>query len=188
MFGQRNCFENCKANFDKADSLKLDSNVKMDFSKAMEVNNKIINGLIGCKILDFNVKTIDGKTLSTSELKGKVIVLNFWFATCSPCVAEMPVLNKLVTEYKDSNVVFIAFSTDDSLAIKKFLQSKEFNYEIVSSTYDMKDKFCIIGGYPTNMVFDVNGILKQIYCGRLIEGAKAFEIFIQTIDKCLKKI
>src|SRR5271157_1487171 len=157
IFGQGNCFENCKLNFDKADSLKLDSNGNSNYNKAKKAFNNILNGLIGCKIPDFVVKTIDGKTLSTSELKGKVIVLNFWFATCAPCVAEIPALNKLEKEYRDSNVVFIAFSTDDSLTIRKFLHNKDFTYDIVSSTLEtLTFKFCIIGAYPTSMIFNKN--------------------------------
>jgi len=188
IFGQGNCFEDYKKNSERYDSLKLDSNGKFNIRKANEVKDKIINGFVGCKIPDFIVKTIDGKTLSTSDLNCKVIVLNFWFEACSPCVAEIPDLNKLVIEYKDSNAVFIAFSADDSLTIKKFLQRKEFIYELVSSTYDMKEKFCLIGGYPTSMIFDGKGILRYIFCYRLIEGEKSFEIFKQTIDKYLKEI
>lgn len=188
IFGQGNCFENSKTNFEKADSLNSDSNGNSNFSKAMEAYDKITNGLIGCKIPDFMVKTIDGKILSISDLKGKVLVLNFWFTTCSPCIAEMPALNRLVTEYKDSNVVFIAFSTDDSLTIKKFLQKNEFNYNIVSSTYDMRDKFFVPKGYPRNMVFDKQSILRQIFCGGPTdEHAKTYtyNLIKPTIDKYL---
>jgi peroxiredoxin len=163
------------------------ANGNMNIKKINEISDSIIKGLIGCQIPDFSVKTIDGKTITTSELKGKIIVLNFWFTACSPCVAEMPALNKLVAEYNDSNVVFIAFSTDDSLSVNKFLQNKEFNYNMVSSTYDMKDKFCI-RTYPTNMVFDRSGVLRQIFCGGPIDERAKVEAYTKikpTIDKYL---
>jgi peroxiredoxin len=187
-FGQGNCFEDYKKNSEKYDSLKLDSNGQFSLKKAIEINDKIINGLIGCKIPYFNVKTIDGKILTTSELKGKVIILNFWFEACAACVAEIPLLNKLEKIYKDSNTVFIAFSIDDSLTIRKFLQRKEFNYNIVSSTREIiQEKFCLIGGYPTNMVFDTKGILRQIFNCRLKEDGNEYKIITQTINKYMKE-
>ena len=109
IFGQENCFENCKMNFENSESLSLDANGKFSLEKFNEIRNKIITGLIGCKIPDFNVKTINNKVLNTQDFRGKVIVLNFWFTACSPCIAEMPALNMLEKEYHDSDVVFIAF-------------------------------------------------------------------------------
>ena len=44
----------------------------------------------------FKVKTIGGKRLTLAELQGKVVVINFWFIGCAPCISEMPALNKLV--------------------------------------------------------------------------------------------
>src|SRR5262249_20333011 len=48
----------------------------------------------------FNVTSLDGQKLDLSALKGKVVVLNFWFIDCPPCQAEMPSLNTLVSEFK----------------------------------------------------------------------------------------
>jgi len=183
LFGQGKCFENCWTNFEKATS-------NIDFrNDTIDINGQITNNLLGCNIPNFNVETINGKLLSSSELKGKVIVLNFWFIGCAPCVAEIPALNKLAEEYKDSNVVFIAFSIDGTRPIKWFVEDNQsFNYNLVSSKYDMTKIFCIIGGYPTNMVFDKKGILQQIFSGGKIDERAKIEAYNKmkpTIDKCL---
>jgi len=58
--------------------------------------------------LEFSVKDMDGKSFELSELKGKVVVINFWFVNCKPCVDEMPGLNKIVEKFKNNqNVIFL---------------------------------------------------------------------------------
>lgn len=141
LHGQDSCFEKCMDNFEKS---------TLPFP---EKNEMILQGLIGCKAPNFNVKTIKGETLKLSELKGKVVVINFWFGTCAPCIAEMPALNRLKEDYKTKDVVFIAFGRDDTQSIKDFLKNRNFNYHLVSSDYDLTKDYCLIGGWPTNMVW-----------------------------------
>jgi thiol-disulfide isomerase/thioredoxin len=64
------------------------------------------------KCLCYHSKQFQEKRIETKDLEGKVIVINLWFTTCHPCIAELPALNKLVKEYKDKNVVFLGLSTD----------------------------------------------------------------------------
>jgi thiol-disulfide isomerase/thioredoxin len=61
----------------------------------------------------FSVTSLEGKQYDLASLRGKTVVLNFWFLGCPPCVAEVPELNKLVAEFKDKNVVFLALALDD---------------------------------------------------------------------------
>lgn len=81
----------------------------------------------------FKVTSIDGKTFDSEKLKGKIVVLNLWFAGCPNCVEEIKLLNKIVDEYKDQNVVFIGLSTDDKAKIESFLKKNPFKYNIVSN-------------------------------------------------------
>jgi len=167
LYGQDNCFEKCAENFEKS---------TLPFP---EKNFKILQGLIGCKAPDFNVKTIKGETLSLNELKGKVVVINFWFTTCAPCLAEMPALNKLNEAYKAKDVVFIAFGKDDTQTIKDFLKTTDFNYNHVSSDYDLTNRYCLIAGWPTNMVLGKDGIVREIFSG----GATDERAKTETYDK-----
>ena len=105
------------------------------------------------------IKTSDmyGNKINTKNLRGKIIVVNYWFANCLPCVTEMPELNKIVDKYKDdSSVVFISIALDDAKTIEKFLQLHPFKYAIIDN-----GKFLTtdnnINSYPTNVVVDQNG-------------------------------
>lgn len=69
-----------------------------------ERNEAILQGLVGCKVPNFNVRTINGESVTLSELKGKVVVINFWFEACAPCIAEIPALNRLKEDYRTKDV------------------------------------------------------------------------------------
>ena len=147
---QENCFENCKKNFENSE---LDYPIK---------NDSIVQRLVGCKLPNFESKTITGKSLSLKKLIGKVIVLNFSFATCVRCVEEVPALNKLVDEYTGKDVVFISFSRDMKPEAKEFVKNTGFKYNVIANYPNAELTFCIIRGWPMNMVIDKNGILRLV--------------------------
>jgi thiol-disulfide isomerase/thioredoxin len=71
---------------------------------------KISNGDVAP---DFSGKTPEGKTVSLSDLKGKIVLVDVWATWCAPCKAEIPHLKKLEEEMKGKNVVFVSYSVDD---------------------------------------------------------------------------
>ena len=122
------------------------------------------NELIGTKATDFNLKDLKGKTHLLSELKGKVVVLNFWFVECKPCIMEMPELNQLVEEFKDKNIVFLAIALNDKKQLKKFLKTTDFNYKVVANGQTSADSYGV-KGFPTNVIIDQNGIIHYVSTG-----------------------
>lgn len=155
----QNCFGNC------LDHLSRPLAGQEDVKARIEKSEKILHGLVGCEAPDFNVTTITGEVLTLKQLKGKVIVINFWFESCAPCIAELPALNKLVEEYGQREVVFIAFGKDPEFRINQFLSERKFNYKIVSGKYDLVNDYCVIAGWPMNMVVDKKGVVQYIKTG-----------------------
>ncbi len=105
----------------------------------------------------FKATDIEGNKLSSKNLKGKILVLNYWFINCPPCRMEIPELNKLVEQYKgDSMVVFVAIALDEKFLLKEFLKTTPFRYEIVDDGryYAQKNS---ITSFPTNVVVDQEG-------------------------------
>src|SRR5436190_960752 len=64
--------------------------------------------VVGKQMPDFSATTIAGEKIETKKLRGKILVVDFWMIDCHPCIAEIPYLNKMVEEYKNKNVVFLA--------------------------------------------------------------------------------
>jgi thiol-disulfide isomerase/thioredoxin len=104
----------------------------------------------------FRVTTLDGRVIDSKELRGKVVVLNFWFTGCLPCVAEFPALNKLVEEFTGKDVVFIAMAREDEKRLKPFLQKRKFDYAIVPNAAEPTVQFGALK-FPTHIIVDKKG-------------------------------
>jgi peroxiredoxin len=161
-----------------------------DLKARFEKSDQILKGLIGCKAPDFEVTTLKGERLVLSQLRGKVVVINFWFEACSPCIAELPALNKLSAEYQRDDVVFIAFGRDSEAEIDKFLETKKFDFKMVSGKFDLSMDYCVISGWPMNLVLDKKGIVRYIKSGgKTDESAStlAYDEMKPVIEKHLNK-
>lgn len=117
----------------------------------------------GEKALDFIVTDMNGNTIKLSEQKGKVVVINFWFTKCAPCVNEMPELNKLAEDFKDKDVLFLAITFNKKDIIKQFLDETAFNYTIAPNANDVITMYGV-QSYPTSIVINKEGeiALKEI--------------------------
>lgn len=114
----------------------------------------------------FHVITLSGEELDSSQLKGDIAVLNFWFIQCPPCRAEIPKLNRLVKEYEGKPVHFIAFAPDDEASLEEFLTSVPFDYKIVANATPIAQKFGVTGA-PTHVILDSEGVIAKIYLGEV---------------------
>jgi len=116
---------------------------------------------VGTKSPGFKGETLDGKTISFDDLKDKVVVLNFWFIGCKPCVMEMPELNKLVAKYKgNSDIVFVSIAMDDKKNIDGFLRTHPFDYQIIPRGNKIMSSFDV-NVYPTHIVVGKDGVIQH---------------------------
>lgn len=105
----------------------------------------------------FSANDIEGKKINLKELRGKVVVLNFWYIDCPSFMFEISELNKLAADFKDNpNVVFVSIALDKKGALQKFLAATPFNYHIVSSGQYMVEKYGI-NIFPTNIIINKDG-------------------------------
>jgi len=111
---------------------------------------------LGEEAPDFSGTDLDGNEYSKESLKGKVVVLNFWFIACKPCIMEMPELNGLVEKYKGKEVVFLGLATDRESRLRPFLEKTPFNYQIVPNSGQLANTFEVLG-FPTHIVIDPEG-------------------------------
>jgi thiol-disulfide isomerase/thioredoxin len=100
---------------------------------------------------------LKGNLYNESNLKNKVIVINYWFINCVPCRQEMPELNKIVDYYKNnSSVVFLGISLDSKDELINALKSFDFNYNIIPNSNSFLDSLHL-DGYPSHEVIDKAG-------------------------------
>ena len=129
------------------------------------------------KAPDFTLVSLEGDWVTLSNLRGKVILLNFWATWCYPCKMEIPDLNKLQEKYQDKGfeVVGITLTSGSPEQISKFAEDWGMNYkiltdiegnetEIVTNTYGQATG-APISGVPTSFIIDRDGYIVKTYIG-----------------------
>jgi len=113
------------------------------------------------EVFDFtDLKDINGVVTKAKDLKGKIVILNFWFIACPPCRYEIPELNKLVEEYRNrTDIVFYAITLDNRKNVESFLKVSPFNYHVISDSWSLFTRYKI-SGCPASVVIDKNGVIK----------------------------
>ena len=117
---------------------------------------------------DFTVTDLDGKTISSQALRGKVVFVNFWATWCPPCRAEIPDLIRLQAKYKDDLVV-LGISEDEAPVdtVRAFAADQHVNYFIAMSTPALAQVFRGVSALPTTFVIDREGKIVQRHVGQL---------------------
>ncbi|MFN2455676.1 MAG: peroxiredoxin family protein [Pyrinomonadaceae bacterium] len=85
---------------------------------------------------DWTVKSLDGRDVSIADLRGKVVVLNFWATWCLPCIAEMPSLQRLYEKTKDEGVMIVCISPEESETVARFVKEKGYTFPVYTLSGD----------------------------------------------------
>jgi thiol-disulfide isomerase/thioredoxin len=114
------------------------------------------------------MQDIDGRTIRPADLRGKVVIVNFWATWCPPCRAEIPDLVALQTAYAD-HVQVIGVSQDEGgvEVVRRFAAAQHMNYPIVMMTPELEKAFPGIAALPTSFIVDRSGRIVQRHVGML---------------------
>jgi cytochrome c biogenesis protein CcmG/thiol:disulfide interchange protein DsbE len=126
---------------------------------------------IGLPEPELTLKDLDGKDVSLSEYKGKVVLVNFWATWCEPCQVEIPWLIEMQEKYGPKGFVILGIALDEEgksvvapyVAKERFEvngQKLPMSYKILIGNDDAADKFGGLFGYPTSILISRDG--KQI--------------------------
>jgi len=120
------------------------------------------------QVPDLTMTTLDGKTISTKDLAGKVVIFNFWATWCAPCRAEIPDLVKLQDQYKDQVVIIGVLSEDDpGPHVSRFAADYKINYPIVPETKELAATFTGIYALPTTFMVGPDLKVMQKHIGQI---------------------
>jgi len=129
------------------------------------------------EIPELTMKTLDGKTITTKDLAGKVTIFNFWATWCGPCRAEIPDLVKLQEQYKDDLVIIGVLSEDEpGDHVSRFASDYKMNYPIVAETKELTDAFPGIFALPTTFMVGPDLKMMQKHVGQI----RASQIELET--------
>lgn len=115
------------------------------------------------------VATLDGGSVSSASLRGKVVLVNFWATWCAPCRVEMPLLERMYARHHDAGFVLLGLSVDRGGAepVRRFLQERNISYPVAVVGAEVERAFGGIRGYPTSFLIDRRGVVRHEVIGPL---------------------
>ena len=139
-------------------------------------------GEIGSRLPAFTVDDLQGHKISSADLHGKVVLVDFWATWCQPCKQEMPGYQKLLDRYGAQGLAVVGFKFDTMMDTEdptKFAEKIGVRYPLAVATDDLKQEFGGIEGLPTTMLYDREGILRQKVIG--FEYTQSFEANLKPL-------
>ena len=126
----------------------------------------------GSSAPEFQLALLDGAAMRLSDLRGKVVVLNFWASWCAPCRWEMPAFERVWQEYKDKGVIFVGVAVADrEQDAKAFAGEVGVTYSLgMDASGEIASAYQIVG-LPTTYFIDRQGRISRVLTGAANEGA-----------------
>ena len=110
-------------------------------------------------------RDLGGERIDTSSLRGKVVMVNFWAAWCTPCREEIPQFVKLQEKYRARGFQAIGISMEDPEGpLREFYQAYRMNYPVIMGNQSIAEKYGGILGLPTTFLIGRDGLIhfKQV--------------------------
>lgn len=124
------------------------------------------NALIGKKAPDWTLQTADNQDISLSDLKGKVLMIQFTSVSCGPCKASIPFLKELSKEYKNTDFDFVAIecTSKNTNVLKSYMSRNDFDYKFSLSTKEVINAYSITS-FPVFFILDENRKITNVLNG-----------------------
>lgn len=129
------------------------------------------------KELELLLNTVDGKTLRLADLRGKVVLVNFWATWCPPCLEEIPALVRLQAQFADKGVMVVGVTYMDQTSqeeLRQFVARHRINYPVVQGDPAQLNRLAQglggVFGLPVTKLLDRNGQMVSSHTGGMTEA------------------
>jgi peroxiredoxin len=138
------------------------------------------------RLPDFQFKLLDGSTVRSADLRGKIAVIDFWGTWCRPCLKEIPDYNALFREYRERGVVLLALAMDSGTEseVRAAVKKLGIEYPVGAPALPELEVFGDIAEVPTTWVADGSGKVVQVFLGTGPGKQKALR---EIVDGILKR-
>lgn len=140
--------------------------------------------LVGKPAPDFTLKQLGGGDVKLKDLKGSVVILDFWATWCGPCVQGLPHVDAIYKDNKDKGVkAFAVNMQEDAADVQKFVEAKNLSLPILLETKgDVAEKYKV-EGIPQTVVIGKDGTIQKVFVGT---GPDTEEQLRKAVDAALK--
>lgn len=126
---------------------------------------------------------LSGRSFNTASYQGKVVLVNFWAAWCTPCAAEIPQFTAMQEKYRNQGFEILGISMDDADdVLRKFYREHKMNYPVVAGDLKIADAYGGVLGLPTTFVIGRDGRVRD----KLV-GATDFTSLEREVVKLLQE-
>lgn len=129
----------------------------------------------------WQLKGLNTENINFSELKGKVVFLNFWATWCPPCVAELPYIQSFYNEYKNK-VAFVFITTENWKEVAVFFRKNDYEFPIYQSNNSLLEGLPLVNSIPRTFLIDKKGNIRIDKSGSADWNTSSFR---SSIDKLL---
>lgn len=121
---------------------------------------------IGQAAPDFTLKSTSGQNLRLRELRGEVVLINFWATWCGPCRQEMPALNKIHEQYRRAGFTLLGVNIDDDPAAARDMARKlGVGFPVLLDTDKRVSRLYDVDTMPATLIVDRNGKIRYVHRG-----------------------
>ncbi|MFT4571304.1 MAG: peroxiredoxin [Hyphomicrobiaceae bacterium] len=138
----------------------------------------------GDKAPDFILRSPTGEVRKLSNYRGSPVLVNLWATWCPPCLVEMPVLDRIATDYKERGLVVLGIAGDeDTDAVSRFLAKNPLKFEVLLDPDGSVGTQYGITGYPETFLIDREGRLTEKVIGPVpSEGGQPSADFVRRLE------
>ncbi len=136
---------------------------------------------------DFTLTSLDGETITLSDLRGQVVVLNFWASWCPPCKAEMPAMQHTYQDFKDQGLVVLAVNStaqDTLTAAQDFISQNGLTFPVPLDQSGEITRLYRVQSLPTSFFIGADGVIREVVIG----GPMAEALLRSRVEKLLTEV
>ena len=121
---------------------------------------------IGFTAPDFTLETLDGGTVTLSELRGQVVVINLWATWCPPCRAEMPALERVWNQYRDDGLTVLAVNQQERASrVRAFVEELGLTFPVLLDRNGTVGARYRLRALPTTFFIGRDGVIRDVVLG-----------------------
>ncbi len=133
---------------------------------------------------DFVLKSDNGRNIRLSELRGQVVLINFWATWCAPCRQELPLLNKIYDQYQNAGFKLLAVNLDDDRrGAETMLTRLRLRFPTLFDTKKEVARSYNVDGMPATVIIDRDGRVRYVHRGYRDGFEKTYEQQVRGLLK-----